>query len=424
MNEKCLQELIKHGIIDEGSLLSQLEMAKRKDILAKHPYAIWQCASDGRWYTHLPNPSGTGRTRIRRTHKKDLEDDIVKYYLEHDHIPTVNDMFELWVGNKKQNVLSQTILRYRGAFNKYIKSSWFGKMNMEDVTFKHLSKFCTETIGKDQMTAKCWAGIRTDLIGILRTAKMEGLTVLSTTDLKDLDIAKNVFLTRITLPGEDIITNAEEQKLKEYIAAHDDDIVLLGIRLLFKTGLRIGELSALKYSDFDFDRGTLMVTRTEERKANLEPDAKTSTVITVRERTKGAWGWREVIIDKETEDLVKKIKSLNPNGTFLFEANGKRIRENVWSKRLPRLCASLGIGTRAVRNENGEIIEQNYVLKKSTHKSRKNYISNLLHSGVDPKFVQAQVGHTEVTTTLKYYDRIVEDFETRRQALLPSLEKL
>ena len=55
---------------------------------------------------------------------------------------------------------------------------------------------------------------------------------------------------------------------------------------------------------------------------------------------------------------------------------------------------------------------------------RTNYISNLLHSGVDLRFVQAQVGHTDVTTTLKYYDRIVEDFAARREALLPSLEKL
>ena len=34
------------------------------------------------------------------------------------------------------------------------------------------------------------------------------------------------------------------------------------------------------------------------------------------------------------------------------------------------------------------------------------------------------MGHTDVTTTLKYYDRIVEDFATRREALLLSLEKL
>ena len=425
MNEKTLKELVERSIIDEEKLLSQLAMAKRKEILANHPYAIWQNPSDGRWYTHLPDErSKDRRKKIRRTYRKDLEDDIVAYYTEHMHIPTVNDMFDLWEVNKSKNILSQTMMRYRSTFNRHIKPTWFGKMHMEDVTFKHLSRFCTETIGKDHLTAKCWAGIRTDLIGILRTAKVEGLTSLSVNDLKDLDIAKNVFLSKVTLPEEDVITNAEEQKLKDYIYENDDDIVLLGIRLLFKTGLRIGELSALKYEDFNFERGSVVVTRTEERTANPDPNGRPKTIITVRERTKGARGWREVIIDRETEDLVKKIRSLNPDGEYLFMENDERIHENVWSKRLPRLCAKLGIGTRAVKTKNGEIVEANYVLKKSTHKSRKNYISNLLHSGVDPKFVQAQVGHTDVTTTLKYYDRIVEDFAARREALLPSLEKL
>ena len=425
MNEKVLQELIDRGIINEEKLLDQLAMAKRQDYLSRHKYPIWQNQNDGRWYTYLPDETAKYRRKmLRRSTEEDLKKEIIAFYKKTEHIPTVNDMFHLWVSNKRQNVLSQTIMRYESNFRRYIEHSWFGKMHMEDVTFKHLSKFCSETIGKDRLTSKCWAGIRTDLIGIIRTAKIEGLSTLSINDLKDLDIAKNVFLSRVTLPEEDVITNAEERKLVEYINEHDDDIVLLGIRLLFKTGLRIGELCALKYSDFDFVRGTVTVTRTEERVANPIPKALPKTIITVRERTKGAKGWREVIIDPETEELVKKIRSFNPTGEFLFEAAGERIRENVWSKRLPRLCASLGIGTRAVKNENGEIIERNYVLKKSTHKSRKNYISNLLHSGVDPKFVQVQVGHTDVTTTLKYYDRITEDFETRKQALLPSLSKL
>ncbi len=425
MNEIILQELFDRGIIDEGKLLSQLEEMRRKEILERHPYQVWLNPADNRWYTYLPDDDAPKHRLLRRrAHKEDLEDDIVSFYKKKEFIPTVNDLFEMWVTAKSQNVLSQTIMRYRGSFNKYIKPSWFGKMKMKDVTFKHLSKFCTETIGKDRITAKCWAGIRTDLIGIIRTAKVEGLTTLSVNDLKDLDIAKNVFLSKVTLPEDDVITNNEERLINEFIEQFPDDIVLLGIRLLFKTGLRIGELCTLKYEDFNFERGSVIVTRTEERIANPVKGAVPKTVITVRERTKGARGWREVIIDKEAEDLVKRIRSLNPDGEFLFEENGERIRENVWSKRLPRLCAKLGIGTRAVKTKNGEILEANYVLKKSTHKSRKNYISNLLHSGVDPKFVQAQVGHTDVTTTLKYYDRIVEDFETRKEALLPSLSKL
>lgn len=430
-----MQELIKYGIVQEEELLEQLAMAKKKDILAKHSYPIWQNQTDGRWYTYLPDEQAYKHRKMRRrANKEDLENDIITFYegnkcsppkaQPEECIPTVNDMFYLWKERKSKNVLSQTMMRYESTFKKYIESSWFGKMDVRLLSFKDLYLFCSETIGKDHITAKCWAGIRTDIIGIIRTAKMEGYTSLSVGDLKDLDISKNVFLSKVILPEEDVFTNAEEQKIKEYIREHSDDIVLLGILLLFKTGLRIGELSTLKYEDFDFNRGSVIISRTEEKTANPIPNAKPKTIVTIRERTKGTRGWREVIIDQETETLVKKIRSFNPDGEFLFMENNERIHENVWSKRLPRLCAKLEIGTRAVRQRDGKTYTENYVLKKSTHKSRKNYISNLLHLGVDPKFVQVQVGHTDVTTTLKYYNRIVEDYSARREALLPSLEKL
>ena len=58
------------------------------------------------------------------------------------------------------------------------------------------------------------------------------------------------------------------------------------------------------------------------------------------------------------------------------------------------------------------------------HKGRKHYASKLLHYGVEPKFVQGQLGHKDIKTTLSYYDREVEEFEEKRDALLPILEKM
>lgn len=246
-------------------------------------------------------------------------------------------------------------------------------------------------------------------------ARKKGYTTLSVNDLKDIEIPKNAFMKNRILPGEDVITHEEAQKISSYIKEHDTDIVLLGIRLVFKTGLRVGELAALKYSDFDFNRSVLTVTRTEIKTEN--PNKKgPKTITAVRDFTKGAQGWREIIIDEETHELVDKIHALNTEGEFLFEVDGKRVNANAWTKKLPRLCAKLNIGLRAEG--------ANYVLKKSMHKGRKNYASTLLHSGIEPKYVQAQMGHTDLHTTLSYYDRDVEEFDRKKKALLPVLETL
>ena len=434
MNLFDFQEALRRGIIDEENLHDELEMSRKKDILAKHPYEIWQNESNGRWYTHLPDDTKKEHRRlIAKSKREDLEKTVIDFYKKAETIPTVNLMFTSWLEKKRSVIKSQTAMKYENVFHKYIEPTWFGKSDIRKISMKDLDLFCKETIGKNKMKSKCWASIRTDLRGIIRYAKLEGLTSLSIESLGDLDIAKNAFKKEMILPGQDVLTTAEKKLIYDYIDEHEDDIEFLGIKLLFKTGLRIGELSALKYSDFDFDRGVLIVTRTEEKIQNpdwvhpSEKSAKTGenfdgpkipkTIVTVAEATKGALGWREVILDDSTLELVEKIHALNPDGCFLFEKNGHRIHANCWTKRLPRLCRHLGIGTPSERCDD-------LVVKKNTHKGRKHYISSLLHAKVEPKFIQSQVGHMDIQTTLSYYDRDIEDFETRRNALTPVLAEL
>lgn len=411
-----LQELIERGILDEDKLLEKLEMSRREEILANHKHKIWQGEADRFWYTYVPDRT---RPRNRRTIKKntreELEQFLYDFYSKEICNPTVNDMFEQWLKEKSENITPQTAMKYESVYKRFIQKTPFGRMDIQKLTFYDLDRFCLNTIGKDTMKAHTWADIRTDLIGIIRYARKKGYTTLSVNSLKDIDIPRNVFKKEMILPGEDVITYDESQRIFDYINSHDDDIVLLGIRLVFKTGLRVGELAALKYSDFDFQKGVLTITRTEIKTAN-PTGRKPKTITTVRDFTKGAKGWREIIIDDETREIVEKIRSLNPRGTFLFEKNHKRINANSWTKKLPRLCAKLGIGNR--------VEGENYVVKKSMHKGRKNYASTLLHSGIEPKFVQAQMGHTDLHTTLSYYDRDVEEFDKRKAALLPVLEKM
>ena len=416
MDSYILQELIRYGIINEKELEEKLVMSKRQEHLRQHPYQIWYSEKNDRWYTYLPDPSRPGgRRMVKRKNRDDVEQAVFDFYEEMKHRKTVRMIFYAWLKEKQYNVESQTILKYENVFKRFIESTDFADRDIRSLSFQDLDHFCRTTIGKDEITADIWSDIRTDLFGIIRYAKKTGLTHLSVNDFKDIDIPKSAFKKKRLLPGEDVFTRKEAKKLISYIDEHDDDIVLLGIRLVFKTGLRIGELSALKYTDFDFGKGVLTVTRTEVTTGNPN-GAKPKTVTVVRDYTKGAKGWRQIIIDQETCELLQKIHSLNPLGEYLFEKNGKRVHSSAWSYKLPRVCKELHIGTPSERGR--------YSLGKSMHKGRKNYASTLLHSGVDPKLVQEQMGHQDLKTTINYYDRDIEGFEAMRKALLPVLAKL
>ena len=63
-----LQFIISNGIIDINDVRNSIEVMKRKELLEKHPYKIWE-GKDGKWYTYLPAQGG-GRALKKRKSKK------------------------------------------------------------------------------------------------------------------------------------------------------------------------------------------------------------------------------------------------------------------------------------------------------------------------------------------------------------------
>ena len=53
-NQEILQYMVDNGIIDLQYIREQKEMAKRAELLEKHPYEIWE-GSDNYWHTYLPD---------------------------------------------------------------------------------------------------------------------------------------------------------------------------------------------------------------------------------------------------------------------------------------------------------------------------------------------------------------------------------
>lgn len=71
MDINVLQDAIASGIIDYKEIVVAIDEMKRKEILEKHPYSIWQ-NKEGKWLTHLPNKEGKKIVRRRNT-RQELE---------------------------------------------------------------------------------------------------------------------------------------------------------------------------------------------------------------------------------------------------------------------------------------------------------------------------------------------------------------
>lgn len=93
-----------------------------------------------------------------------------------------------------------------------------------------------------------------------------------------------------------------------------------------------------------------------------------------------------LIIPDSAKETVEKIMEINPDGEFLFQSEkGKRIRIHALNKHLYVVCNAVGIPLR------------------SMHKIRKTYGTTLIDSDVDERFIMEQMGHSDISTTKKYY---------------------
>lgn len=383
-DKELLQFALENGIINLNNLQAQIEMNERKKYLEMHKNKIWQ-DKNGKYKTCVPDETAkNGRRLIERKNKQDLEDCIIAAYKNLETEPYIKNIFYSWLDSKYNygEISKQTYDRYEGDFIRYFTNTRIYNTKFRYITEDMLEDFIKSTIHNKNLTAKMWANLRTIIYGVFKFAKKRNYTNISITHfMGDLELSRKVFRTVCKTDEAQVFKDKEVQQIKKYIFQKEPDILEYGIIFAFLTGLRVGELSALTYNDFDMENRTVTITKTEIHYKN--DDGK--TIYEVRPEPKTEAGNRSVILNDEAIALYKKIRALNPFGEYLFEKKNKRIKGYLFSRRLYLICDKLNI------------------VKKSMHKARKTYGTKLINANVDERLIMQQMGHKDISTTRKYY---------------------
>ena len=250
----------------------------------------------------------------------------------------------------------------------------------KNITEDDIEAFVKVTIRDFQLSRKTYAGLRTLLYGIFRYGKKKKYTTISISEfMKDLELPRNMFKPRIVDREKEVFMEDEIPVIIKYLK-ENPDIYNLGILLVFETGMRVGELAALSPNDIGDCEIKIRRTEVKYRTENGK------WIATVKEHPKTSAGCRDLIISSSALKTAQAAMKLNPNGTYLFEHNGKRIRGNTFNKRLSTICEKLDIPHRTM------------------HKIRKTYGTILLDSDqMTDAFVASQMGHSDVACTRRYY---------------------
>lgn len=379
--DKVLNFLQNCSKIDLNDVLHKIDMQEQKQILENHPFQIWK-SQNGKWYTYIPDES-RGRILKKRATETALKDFLVDFYRERQNNPTVNEVFSAWIDRKLSfnEITKGSADRYVADFERFFVKTGFASRRIKYITSENLEDFIREQICDKRLTQKTYSGLRIIVRGIWKYAKRQKYTSLSISEFfGDLELSKNTFERVLKEPSSQVFSENEVPRLISELKT-SRSIWDLGIALALETGVRVGELSALKPSDWDGGR-ILKIRRTEVR----FKDDTGKNCLGVREFTKTDAGMRDLILTSGGIETLKMILEINPHGTFLFEnPKGTRIRGNTFNKHLDIVLKRLNLPHRSI------------------HKCRKTYGTTLIDAGCDDAVVMKQLGHASIDTSRKYY---------------------
>lgn len=376
---EILQYAIDNDMIDSVFIQEQIKMQRNEELLSKHPYKIWE-GKDGKWYSYFPDKE-KGRVLKKRNTEELIKDEIIAYWKKQESNPTISDIYSEWINGKvqREEITKATRDRYNRQYEQCFLD--FGKHKIKSISEYDIEEFVLDTIYNCKLTQKGFSNLRTLILGIFKLARRKRLVSFSISELmNDMDISKKLFRRNVKSDDEQVFTTDELPKVLDYLK-ENPDIVNLGIFLLFKTGLRIGELAALKKTDIT--QNIIHISKTEIH----YNDGAGNVIYEVRDSPKTEAGIRDVVVPDSGLRILNRIRLLNPFGEYLFERRGKRIRTYVFRERLRNICRKLDI------------------TMKSPHKIRKTYGSILIDNNVQESLVINQMGHTDIKTTKKHYYR-------------------
>ena len=374
---ELLQLNSKYDILNVGSALDEIPMSRKIDLVKKmHPYSLTAPSSEkGRWQTRFKDANGNYKIIKAQTEEKLLEK-LIPLYFSNSHLEklTFYNLFEEWIAYKSELAGSpNTITRHKQHYRKYFESSKLHSMKLKQIDSLLLEMECNRIVRDFNLARKEWTNAKTILLGMFEYAvRKKYLAVNPMNEVKILVKYRQV----VRKTGKTQTFNTDElAELNHYLDAkftETGDLAFLAVRMNFYLGLRVGELVALKWSDWE-DNTTLHIVREEVR----EQESNTRYVA---DHTKTHLD-RFVAVPPKAIELLKQIPR---QSEYIFVRDGERITSRQIAYVLEKYAERQGIQT------------------KSTHKMRKTYASMLASNGVPLDAIRELLGHTELSTTLGY----------------------
>lgn len=191
-----------------------------------------------------------------------------------------------------------------------------------------------------------------------------------------------------------VLTAKEQIALFEYLSDNIDKLKL-GTYLAFCTGIRIGELCALRRENISFDRKSLHIGATMLRVQNHEGNPKTSVIVT---EPKSACSVRDIPLTEPVLSILSSFCSSMPGDAFILSGSPDKFVEPG-----------------RVRYHFNKYLKDCGIEGATFHTLRHTFATRCVEAGMDIKTLSELLGHENVNITLNRY--VHSSWEFKRESM-------
>lgn len=316
--------------------------------------------------------------------KKATQSKAVKRY---NHRILFSKWMNLWMENEVLgSVKASSYQAYRRQIDAHI-SPLLGRYDLSELTPAVVHGF-VEELESSALAGSTVKSIYRLLAAALRFAQEEGIIAQNP--------CRKIKVQYMQKPEQRVLNRQEQNAIRSLSETQEELSVLLGLY----TGMRLGEVCALKWSDIDWEKKILVVRRTAQRVARMNPANGSKTMLMVGS-PKSMQSQRLLPVPNFLLEMLKK-RMENKISEYVFGVSNRAAEPRTLQRRFQRIIAMLGISG------------------VHFHTLRHSFATRLLELGVDIKTISVLLGHSSTKITLDFYVHSLLDRQRSAMELLAS----
>lgn len=299
------------------------------------------------------------------------------------------DVIKEYLDERKYAIKRRTFLFYKQLSDIHIALE-IGKIEIHDLDQYKLNKFIIdkyESGNKKNKNGLSYSTVKS-IQGILNRSLEFAYKRKYLNERLEIDVN----IRHNSIRKVEAITKEEQYKIERYLVDKKRKYCY-GILISLYTGMRLGELLALKWEDIDFKNRIVSVRR------NVCRVIENNKIITIEDTPKTVSSCREIPLTNFVISLLKELRQYQNNKSLyvISKSTGKIIETRSYQESFKRLLKRLKI--------------KHY----GFHSLRHTFATRCLELGVDIKTLSELLGHSSPTVTLNRY--VHSNLELKKMAM-------